>query len=84
VNNLAVDLDIAHTYIGDLTITLEHAGTVVTLSDRAGGSTDNLVTTYTPTDFDASDATGVWTLKVVDSAAQDEGTLNSVKLTFNR
>lgn len=84
ITNLSVDVDITHTYIGDLTLTLEHGGTTVTLQDRQGGSTDNLVTTFTPADFNGADASGTWTLKVVDGAARDEGTLNSVKLTFNR
>lgn len=32
----ALNLDIAHTWVGDLVITLEHGGTTVTLLDRPG------------------------------------------------
>jgi subtilisin-like proprotein convertase family protein len=53
------------------------------LHDHAGGSSDNLVRTFTPTNTPAlgtlvgQEVSGTWRLKVVDSEAQDVGKLNS-------
>ncbi len=80
---LAVSVDIAHTYIGDLTVELYRDGTKIkTLVDKQGGDTDNLVQTYTLTSTEVGTANGRWSLKVIDSAAQDTGKINSVKLAF--
>jgi hypothetical protein len=80
---LAVSVDIQHTYRGDLTVSLLRNGTLVrTLSDKAGGSADDLVQTYTLTAAEAGAANATWGLKVVDSASQDTGKVRSVKLTF--
>ena len=43
VSEVMVKVDISHTYIGDLVVTLAHAGTTVTLHDKAGGGTADLV-----------------------------------------
>jgi hypothetical protein len=75
--SLTVSVDIAHTYIGDLTVRLSHGGKTATLHARTGGSTDNLVATFSPTDWNGSDASGPWRLEIVDSAAQDQGTLKT-------
>lgn len=89
IGDVNVDMDISHTYIGDLILDLESpAGTVVRLHNRTGSSTDNIVTTYDDSsnppdgpgllaDFNGEIATGVWTLTVSDNAGQDVGTLNS-------
>ncbi|MFC1853655.1 proprotein convertase P-domain-containing protein [candidate division CSSED10-310 bacterium] len=72
-----VTVDVAHSYIGDLTIVLiTPSSQTVTLHDRAGGSTDNIQTTYTLNDWDGNHH-GYWTLLVTDHADQDEGTLIS-------
>ncbi len=80
---VTVRADIAHTYIGDLTVTITSpSGTSVTLHDKAGGSTDNLAKTWSLTDFVGQEITGDWTLKVVDSAGSDTGTLNGWDLSI--
>ncbi|MEH0546956.1 M4 family metallopeptidase [Streptomyces sp. B21-105] len=82
-SNLAVAVDIVHTYIGDLRVQLiAPDGTAYTLKAYGtGGSTDNLSTTYT-VNASSEVANGVWQLRVQDNAAQDTGYINSWKLTF--
>jgi subtilisin-like proprotein convertase family protein len=45
IGDVDVNLNITHTWVADLTITLEHAGVTVTLWDSACGSADNIVAT---------------------------------------
>ena len=73
--SITVDVQIAHTWIGDLRIVLEHGGTQATLWDRAGGSTRDIRRTFAPTSFNGAAARGDWTLHVYDLAAADTGTL---------
>ena len=84
--NLAVDLNVQHTYIGDLKVVLTSpTGTQVVLHANSDGSTDNIVgrypTTLTPAEalskFLGEPVTGDWKLSIVDSAAQDTGSLVS-------
>ena len=81
-----VDMDITHTYQGDLILTLvSPAGTSVVLHNRTGGGTDNIYGTYpetlTPADdltaFGGEDMEGDWTLTISDNAGGDTGTLNA-------
>ncbi|MFD9136372.1 M4 family metallopeptidase [Streptomyces bottropensis] len=82
-SNLAVAVDIVHTYIGDLQVQLVAPdGTAYTLKAYGtGGSTDNINTTYT-VNASSEVANGVWQLRVQDNAARDTGYINSWKLTF--
>ncbi|MGW2620436.1 M4 family metallopeptidase [Streptomyces sp. NPDC001500] len=82
-SNLAVAVDIVHTYIGDLQVQLVAPdGTAYTLKAYGtGGSADNINTTYT-VNASSEVANGVWKLRVQDNAAQDTGYINSWKLTF--
>ena len=89
-------IDITHTYIGDLEISIESpSGTIVTLHNNGGGPADNIVTTYDDepgtgvtapsgpgalSAFDGETVQGVWTLRVADQALQDVGTLNAWSL----
>jgi hypothetical protein len=83
ISSLSVSVNISHTYQGDLTVSLRHPdGTATTLHDRTGSSTDNIVTTYRPTDFHGRSANGMWILGVQDSASVDQGQLNSWSLTI--
>jgi uncharacterized repeat protein (TIGR01451 family) len=84
--NLNVDLDITHTWIGDLRVTLRSpSGTDVILHDRTGSSLDDIVGNYpltlTPEQSLATligePLDGTWRLTVTDNAGQDLGTLNS-------
>ncbi|TWT44283.1 Lys-gingipain precursor [Phycisphaerae bacterium RAS1] len=89
IADVNVDLNLTHTYVGDLLVTLTSPqGTVVTLHNRSGGGADNLVLTYddegsapdgpgTLAAFDNQRPTGTWTLTVSDQAGADTGTLNS-------
>ncbi|MEV6952695.1 M28 family metallopeptidase [Streptomyces sp. NPDC051183] len=77
-----VDVNIVHTYRGDLVVDLVAPdGTVYNLHNRSGGSADNLVQSYT-VNASSEVANGVWNLRVKDVAAQDVGYINSWKITF--
>ncbi|MGH3734267.1 MAG: S8 family peptidase [Micromonosporaceae bacterium] len=72
-----VDVNIQHTYIGDLTVSLVAPdGTAYTLHNRAGGSADNIVKTYT-VDLSSEAANGTWNLRVNDAASQDVGKIDT-------
>jgi M6 family metalloprotease-like protein len=83
VADVSVSIDITHTFIRDLVVSLASpSGTVVDLHHRAGGSADNIIQTYTVNttpELDAirsEPATGSWTLRVADLEGQDVGKLN--------
>ncbi|MDX8031932.1 S8 family serine peptidase [Lentzea sp. BCCO 10_0856] len=79
---LKVDVNIVHTYRGDLVIDLiAPDGTAYRLKASSGDSADNIVTTYT-VNASSEVANGVWNLKVQDVARVDTGYINSWKLTF--
>ncbi|MEV6677726.1 M28 family metallopeptidase [Streptomyces erythrochromogenes] len=77
-----VDVNIVHTYRGDLVVDLVAPdGTVYNLHNRTGGSADNIVGSYT-VNASSEVANGTWNLRVRDAAAQDVGYINSWKITF--
>ncbi|MGH3734652.1 MAG: proprotein convertase P-domain-containing protein [Micromonosporaceae bacterium] len=77
-----VDVNIQHTYIGDLVVSLVAPdGTSYTLHNRAGGSADNIVKTYT-VDLSAEAANGTWNLRVQDAASQDTGKIDTWTLNL--
>jgi len=88
IGDVDVEVNISHTYIGDLTVDLTSpTGTTVRLHNRSGGSTENLLLTYDDegtapdgpgalSDFDTESPLGTWTLTVSDQASGDTGTLN--------
>ncbi|MFE6846645.1 S8 family serine peptidase [Streptomyces sp. NPDC057686] len=79
---LKVGVDIKHTYIGDLKVDLVAPdGSVYTLSNRAGGGTDNIVQSFT-VDASSEVANGVWKLRVNDNANADTGKIDAWNLTF--
>jgi serine protease len=81
---LSASVDISHTWIGDLILTLiSPAGTSDVLRANSGGDGDNIVETYTTDAFNGEVATGDWTLNIVDTFSGDNGTLNawSVEIT---
>lgn len=85
--SIRVKVNISHTFIGDLKITLiAPSGTAVVLRNRNGGNTQNLQTTF---DFNTTPGLaalsgqsiqGNWTLFVQDLAARDAGRLNMWEL----
>ncbi|MEV6689717.1 S8 family serine peptidase [Streptomyces sp. NPDC051130] len=79
---LKVNVDIKHTYRGDLVIDLVAPdGTVKRLQNSSGDSADNVLTTYT-VDASALPANGTWQLRVQDVAAADTGYIDSWSLGF--
>ena len=79
---IKVGVDIEHTWIGDLRVTLTSpGGRTAVLHARLGGSRDDLVATYDSAspgvlgDMIGQPAQGDWVLGVVDLARRDEGTL---------
>ncbi|RUO27030.1 peptidase S8 [Aliidiomarina minuta] len=79
-----VSVNITHTWIGDLIVTLTSPeGTEHVLHDRAGGSADDLIETWNVGTFNGESMTGDWTLHVSDNAAFDTGTLNSWGLVLS-
>lgn len=79
ISQLKLAVDIKHTYIGDLTLTLSHGGHDVVLQKNAGGSTANILKTFDVDGF-AGSAQGEWELKVVDNAARDTGVIEKFEL----
>jgi len=93
---LSVSVDIKHSYIGDLVITLHppvgSGGEPVVLHDRGGGPSKDLKRTYDSSttkdllQFAGGVCAGTWTLKIHDQALEDSGTLISfaIILSFAR
>lgn len=91
VKALKVDLDITHTYIGDLRVELvSPSGRHAILHAQEGGPIDNLIETYTSADhaelqsLQGEPVSGTWTLTVVDLVGQDIGKLNGWILQITR
>ncbi len=87
VGQIKVKVDIKHTYIGDLRVTLTSpANRTAVLHARLGGSADDLVATFdsaTPgilADMLGQPFKGNWVLNVSDRASQDRGTLRKWSL----
>ncbi|MGV9451537.1 M28 family peptidase [Streptomyces sp. NPDC003635] len=82
-SNLAVGVDVIHTWRGDLVVDLVAPdGTVYNLKPfSSSDSADNVQTTYT-VNASAEVANGSWKLRVQDRATYDTGYINSFKLTF--
>jgi len=90
---VSVDIEIHHTWIGDLTVALiSPGGTTVTLHNRSGSSSHDIVGNWPATltvdgpgdllDLLGEDNAGDWTLFVSDSAGSDTGVLESWGLHF--
>lgn len=77
-----VSVDITHTWIGDLIVTLVAPdGSTTVLHNRTGGSADDIVATYT-VNLSSKPKNGTWRLRVSDNASLDTGTLNSWSIRF--
>src|SRR4051812_49292700 len=70
VDSLKLNVDINHTWKGDLVATLTSpSGKTVTFSNREGGSADNIKGTFDLSSaFKGEDTKGTWTLSVSDQA----------------
>ncbi len=76
IRNLTVEVDITHSYTGDLVLTLRKGRKSKQFVAHQGGADDDLKAVFDVDHFDGLEASGEWKLKVVDDAAQDVGTLN--------
>jgi subtilisin-like proprotein convertase family protein len=93
VNDIRVDVNISHPFIGDLRVKLKTPiGQEIYLHDRTGNVTDNIITTYPTATIPAQTicvlmpiptSLGNWKLIVTDNGAGDTGTLNSWSILFN-
>jgi subtilisin-like proprotein convertase family protein len=95
VVDMTVNLDISHTYKGDVTATLYAPdGTAVDLHRNTGGSADDIIGSYASdgtgtlsaaddlNDFLLVNGGGDWTLEIYDSYYGDDGTLNAWDITL--
>lgn len=90
IKSIKVEVDIEHTYIGDLTVTLTPPASMgvaaIVLHNRTGSGTDNIRTTYDKVSIPAlagcegKNPQGNWTLTVEDKGAQDVGKIRSLAL----
>jgi subtilisin-like proprotein convertase family protein len=87
INDLRIQVNITHTFIGDLRVdVIAPDGTVVRLHNNTGGSADNLVKTYSAQELPAlrglfgKPVAGKWSLRVADTFRIDVGRLNRWRL----
>ena len=85
VSRITLGLDLTHTYVSDLRVTLTGPdGTKAVVHNRKGGSGDNLIGTYDSdgalSGFVGKAAGGTWVLTASDNAGQDIGKLNRWRL----
>ncbi len=80
---LSVDVNIVHSYIGDLQVQLVAPdGTAYTLKAYGtGGSANDINTTYT-VNASSETANGTWKLRVSDNASWDTGRIDAWALQF--
>ena len=90
---LQIDIDITHTWVGDLELTLTSPdGKSILLANKQGGRQHDLRGTFgvdlSPcgnlTELQTTTTAGTWTLRVRDLARYDVGVLNSWALNFVR
>jgi endonuclease I len=82
-----VNVDIPHSYRGDLVVTLTSpSGKSQTLSNREGGSADNVTGSFDLSALAGESTKGDWKLTVEDTANADVGTLKAwdLELTGTR
>ena len=90
IKSIKVTVDIEHTYIGDLIVSLNPPGECgvlpIILHDRKGGGADDIKQTYdevsTPglTALKGKIPQGTWTLEVADKAQADTGKIRSLTI----
>ncbi len=89
IQDIEVDVDIHHTYVGDSMVTLRSpAGTSATLHRYRGAARRNLERTYTASDtralrdFVGENGHGSWVMAVYDNAEADIGSFESFNVRF--
>ncbi|MCP3669607.1 MAG: M6 family metalloprotease domain-containing protein [Gammaproteobacteria bacterium] len=90
VGSVEVSVDINHTWIGDLQISVHSpAGTEVILHNESGGDADDVVKTYTSSttpelaNLAGQSISGEWQLRVSDRAWRDFGKLNTWRVVIH-
>src|SRR3546814_16190474 len=79
-----VDVDITHSYIGDLRVDLVAPdGSVYKLHNRSGGSSHDIDKTYT-VDLSGASHTGTWNLRGKNSGRGATGTRKSSSVTCSQ
>jgi hypothetical protein len=76
VDAVAVELDIDHPYVGDLFITLHHAGVSQNVWNLEGASADGSRIALPVPGFVGVDAAGRWDLEISDEVSGDAGSLD--------
>lgn len=76
IRDIWLNLDITHSFLGDLEIALEHNGITAVLWNQENVSGSTLVKRFPLNQFYAMDLSGTWTLHLIDHFGGDEGTLN--------
>jgi subtilisin family serine protease len=82
IDKIVVELDISHSWAGDLKVTLTHVetGTTAVLianPNTSVGTGSGIQFTTSANNFWGEDTTGTWTLTVTDNYSLDDGTLKS-------
>lgn len=89
LKNIRLHIDLKHSYIGDLVITLVHpSGDVGVIRSKTGGGTDDLHIVYgiggeAPEDISpltGKDISGEWKVVIEDKANSDQGSIEKIKL----
>ena len=93
VHKVTVGVDLVHTYVGDLIVTLEpppiSGVPAITLHNRTGGTRNGIRKVYDSNSVPAlagltgKTGQGRWTLRIRDAAARDSGTLVTFSLTVS-
>ena len=81
--SITVDVDIKHTWVGDLKVTVfAPSGASAVLRNRTGGSADNIFESF---NLNAAgvESSGTWRLEVNDNANGDTGFIDSWTVNFN-
>jgi subtilisin-like proprotein convertase family protein len=81
---VSIELNVEHSYVGDLKIELSHGSKSAVVWGNEGESQQNIEASFDLGGFDGVDASGAWTLKLVDNAAEDAGRLVRWSLTLAR
>lgn len=84
IETLTLDINVLHTYVGDLVVTLKKGGVSQVIHNREGGSDDNLIRSFDTTAFKGMELSGRWYLSIVDNARHDFGSREGWTITVTQ